>query len=165
MNEPLIPLINDYLAYTARGCELLRSVLGIEGNIIEAWLSRNELLRKHLCDESPQQPAIPGRGVLDSERKIVYQFHGLGCRVKFERIVVDFDFGPGGRHDGFDAWRLHQFAQSWKRYRALADIDEIQRELDSMEQKGEIVRLNRSLTRHLYFFRSAVDEELLRNLG
>ncbi len=41
-----------------------------------------------------------------------YQFHGIGCRfTETSGIEVDFDFTPSGGANGFDAWRLWQFAK------------------------------------------------------
>ncbi len=54
---------------------------------------------------------IPRRGRLRSPRG-VFTFHGVGCRFDIARRTVDFDFGPDGRHDGFDAWRLGLYAKA-----------------------------------------------------
>src|SRR5205807_2697053 len=54
---------------------------------------------------------IAQRGQLQNP-KGWYQFHGVGCRFETGGLIVDVDFGPEGRHDGFDGWRLWQFSQS-----------------------------------------------------
>jgi hypothetical protein len=41
---------------------------------------------------------------------ITYELHGTGCAVSLPRVHVDFDYGPGGRVDGFDVWRLFVYA-------------------------------------------------------
>ena len=41
-----------------------------------------------------------------------FAFHGIGCRFEIARRTVDVDFGPDGRYDGFDAWRLSLYARS-----------------------------------------------------
>ena len=35
-----------------------------------------------------------------------YCFHGVGCRFEVDGRCIDVDFGPEGRCDGFDGWRL-----------------------------------------------------------
>ncbi|WP_323155629.1 DUF6896 domain-containing protein [Pseudomonas alvandae] len=41
---------------------------------------------------------------------VTYELHGVGCAVNLSHVLVDFDYGPGGRIDGFDAWRLFIYA-------------------------------------------------------
>lgn len=55
---------------------------------------------------------VPRKGTLDDRYETRYEFHGIGCRFSSERGDVDFDFGPDGRYDGFDGWRLWTLAQS-----------------------------------------------------
>lgn len=55
---------------------------------------------------------VPRKGTLDDRYETRYEFHGVGCRFTSERGDVDFDFGPDGRYDGFDGWRLWILAQS-----------------------------------------------------
>src|SRR5437870_4146303 len=60
------------------------------------------------------QGTIPEEGQVLGEDGVTYQFrfHGGGCRCKVDGVDVDFDFGPQGRHDGFDAWRLAKYCRS-----------------------------------------------------
>lgn len=51
---------------------------------------------------------IPREGRFGQDGK--FSFRGVGCRIDDGSTAVEFDFGPGGRTDGFDAWRLHVFA-------------------------------------------------------
>jgi len=44
--------------------------------------------------------------------------HGFGCSVDGPEWGVDFDFGASGQIDGFDAWRLYDFAR-----RRLSDYE------------------------------------------
>ncbi|WP_422396291.1 DUF6896 domain-containing protein [Pseudomonas trivialis] len=34
----------------------------------------------------------------------------MGCSVYLPEVCVDFDYGPDGRLDGFDLWRLYVYA-------------------------------------------------------
>lgn len=35
--------------------------------------------------------------------------HGCGIELKIGELTIDFDWGPSGEPDGFDAWRLYNF--------------------------------------------------------
>ena len=35
--------------------------------------------------------------------------HGYGIELKIGDLTIDFDWGPNGEPDGFDAWRLNNF--------------------------------------------------------
>jgi hypothetical protein len=50
-----------------------------------------------------------------------YTFHGVGCRFEIAGRIIDVDFGPRGRHDGFDLWKLQQFAESSFEWEHLDD--------------------------------------------
>lgn len=41
---------------------------------------------------------------------ITYELHGVGCAVYLPEACIDFDYGPDGRTDGFDVWRLYLLA-------------------------------------------------------
>ncbi len=62
---------------------------------------------------------LPRRGRL-ADPQGTYAFHGVGCRFEIARRTIDVDFGPDGRHDGFDAWRLGLFAASAFEWQHLA---------------------------------------------
>lgn len=80
-----------------------------------------------------------------------YSFHGTGCRFEISGRTVEVDFGPSGRHDGFDAWRLQQYAQSafeWLDLHGAA----INRSLRNLESTGLIIRPELNPSPHLYYF-------------
>ncbi len=35
--------------------------------------------------------------------------HGYGIELRIGNLTIDFDWGPNGEPDGFDAWRLYNF--------------------------------------------------------
>lgn len=41
---------------------------------------------------------------------ITYELHGYGCEIYLPDACIDFDYGAGGRIDGFDAWWLYLYA-------------------------------------------------------
>src|SRR5207248_3183041 len=57
------------------------------------------------------ESAVPRAGKLDHP-KGRYQFHGGGCRFEVAGRTIEVDFGPSGRFDGFDTYRLEQYAAS-----------------------------------------------------
>lgn len=67
-------------------------------------------------------------------------------------LVVDFDFGPNGRFDGFDAWRLHLFAESMPQYNQFAHVDCVQTHLTELFNRGLIRKFDDVVGSHLYFF-------------
>ena len=80
-----------------------------------------------------------------------YSFHGTGCRFEIGGRNVDVDFGPSGRHDGFDAWRLQQYAESAFEWLDLHSST-INRSLRNLESTGLIVRPELDPSPHLYYF-------------
>lgn len=52
---------------------------------------------------------IPGSAEFSDGTR--YHKHGAGCAVTTDRFTVDFDFGEQGQIDGFDLWRLNNFAR------------------------------------------------------
>ncbi|MBC7890616.1 MAG: hypothetical protein H7Y12_00260 [Sphingobacteriaceae bacterium] len=79
-----------------------------------------------------------------------YGFHGIGLYTNLNGIEVDFDFGPDGRTDGFDWWRLYQFADNFpERFGVFNDSKLVESALAELERKGVIHRLPNS---SLYFF-------------
>jgi hypothetical protein len=68
----------------------------------------------------------------------VYSKHGVGCLIEASEGGVDFDFGDHGEIDGFDAWKLLQFAEISKGRHAVVEKKKIQALLDSAMTAGEI---------------------------
>lgn len=95
----------------------------------------------------PLNRTIPRRGTLPSGR--TYSFHGIGCLFELQDVVVDMDFGPDGRIDGFDAWRLNLFAES--RDQPEWTLDALGNALAELLRDGKVVRLTSALASHLYF--------------
>ena len=124
--------------------------MGIRGNILRAW--RKSAIATWTDNDTDSGPAIPQRGILDEQQSISYSFHGIGCCVEFGTVVVDFDFGPNGRSDGFDAWRLQLFAESMPQYRQFANLDYIQSHLTDLYDRGVIRKFDDVVGSHLYFF-------------
>jgi hypothetical protein len=115
---------------------LLRDRLQVDDDLLKAWMHRK----------------VPQRGWLDDERSVSYFFHGIGCRVEFGLVEVDFDFGRRGRHDGFDAWRLARFAATVPEFDQFQDVDKLHAELESLRRVESLVHSTSGLGSHLFYF-------------
>lgn len=98
---------------------------------------------------------IPREGVLASGTR--FEFHGVGCFITVDDVVVNFDFGPENRCDGFDAWRLSLFASEkadlYPDFSSNKDL--IEKELIQLEMQGLIFLPKWFPGRSLYYFDSA----------
>ena len=135
MRSELRYLVIEYQAKVAKACDLLRDQLDLPNFEWFSW--------KHY--------RVPLSGWLDDVQTIKYRFHGIGCSVTFGSIVVDFDFGPNGRYDGFDAWRLSLFAKSVPNHLQFRDDAPLHEELLDLLNTGELVRHGISLGSHLFY--------------
>jgi hypothetical protein len=55
----------------------------------------------YCCDnELAKESVINGVGIYT---------HGYGVELKIGNLTIDFDWGPNGERDVFDAWRLYNF--------------------------------------------------------
>ena len=91
---------------------------------------------------------LPQTGKLSDE--IEYQFHGIACLLIFSDYEVDFDFGPEGRMDGFDLWRLNGYLGSCKdKYSAYSE-EQLKNDFTAAVSSGEIYKLQKSSS-NLYY--------------
>ena|SRR6266496_1369047 len=93
---------------------------------------------------------IPRHGKLEQGS---FAFHGVGCRFQLSEGIIDIDFGPNGRFDGFDAWRLMLFAQENSRQLKCPKYtqEQVQRGIDELLKAGEIVSPKLEPSPHLYY--------------
>jgi len=77
--------------------------------------------------------------------------HGIGCAFEFDGWRADVDYGPDGRCDGFDVWRLALFSES---NAGVPKVDEntIKAVLNHWEAAGIIRHFSESPGSHLFFF-------------
>ena len=84
---------------------------------------------------------LPRVGTLPGRPPLEYEFHGVGLRLRRWREEVDFDFGHGGRSDGFDLWHLRAFAQAAPdAFPEFRDPHELERALLLEVAAGRVVR-------------------------
>lgn len=85
-------LIDEYLGSVSKAVALLE----------EAGIPRPA------SDHAWAVNGVPHAGALRDGAS--YRKHGYGCEVRLASGSVDFDFGRAGQINGFDVWRLADFA-------------------------------------------------------
>lgn len=130
--EAILALIHEYVAAVERAVPLL----------IEATGSAEPLV-------AVRSGGFPRSGVLPGGS--TYRFHGVGCEVSVGGVVVDFDWGPAGRHGGFDAWRLARFSEQGDTPQSESAIET---ELEELARDGVIEAPQLDPSPHLYYLRS-----------
>ena len=83
-----------------------------------------------------------------------YYFHGIGCEISYnnEENWLDFDFGPGGRYDGFDKYRIKDYAEHWRESPPQEWLDcDVGKEFDKLVASGKIFSPENSPD-NLYYF-------------
>ncbi|UVM52597.1 hypothetical protein LOY38_11445 [Pseudomonas sp. B21-015] len=74
--------------------------------------------------------------------------------IEYPEHCVDFDFGPNGRTDGFDAWRLYNYAcESPEKYAKYTNVATVESELNQYIQEDMVKKID-NFTSNLYFLRN-----------
>lgn len=66
--------------------------------------------------------------------------HGYGMAINTGNFKIDFDFGAHGEINGFDAWRLYEFARANKIKTSLKDLDAVEAAIEDAIQKNKIYK-------------------------
>jgi len=121
INKDLELLIFDFLGAVETSLQLLEDKFGSR-SLQQLW----------------HEKKIAQRGkVLNG---VSYQLHGSGCMIEYPDYCVDFDFGPNGRTDGFDAWRLYNYAcELPEKHAKYTNLTIVESELNQYIQ-GDIVK-------------------------
>ncbi|MDC1162098.1 hypothetical protein OAT18_01515 [Tenacibaculum sp.] len=122
----IIELIKDFTNTVDKGVQILKDKYGVS-DLLEGWHSG-------LYEQT---------GKLKDLGIEFYAFHGCGLALHFRNKKVDFDFAyvPEQRHDGFDLWRLHGFAQGQpKKYNKYLDKINLEKDFKQLLKK-EIICL------------------------
>ena len=72
--------------------------------------------------------------------------HGAGIELTFPNLTIDFDWGEFGEPDGFDVWRLWNFARSNPGEVPYPEYDEVKAWIDDASAAGELTE-----DRYLYY--------------
>lgn len=128
--------------------ELIREYLGAVHKAVSelrAGFGRNDLLRAR------HSGGIPKDGVING---VEFSFHGVGCWAVVDGVDVNFDFGPDNRADGFDAWRLWQFAREKPAaYPQFQELKQVEKALKMLACSGEIECPEADPSPHLFYLK------------
>ncbi|WP_428847433.1 DUF6896 domain-containing protein [Pseudomonas pergaminensis] len=131
-------LISEYLNHVYEATELLERYFGTK-NILRLWRSGK----------------IPQRGSVTKD--VTYELHGIGCCVYLSNLYIDFDYGPDDRVDGFDIWRLYNYAcELPHKYKQYTDEGYLEHEFLEYLKLGKAKKIPGS-TSNLYFIQHELD--------
>ena len=140
LSQDLLRLIHMYQLHVLGFVQAFRSRFGVD-DFIGAW----------------RRGEVPRQGTLDDRYETRYEFHGVGGRFSSERDEVDFDFGPDGRYDGFDGWRLWILAQSLpEEYPQFQRHETVESVLGKLVTDGVVVRPRWAPSPHLCYLAESV---------
>ena len=112
--------------------------------LIDSFLTKvsesEDIMKSHFSVDEPRlfrQNNIPRSGQIGTFK---YSFHGIGCRFSYKKRTVDYDYGEGGRIDGFDLWRLSQYGKQFKEFSEYINSGEIIIEFEKCAENSVIVR-------------------------
>jgi hypothetical protein len=88
-----------------------------------------------------------------------YSKHGYGCLIALKSGEVDFDFGDKGEIDGFDAYRLSAFTESFPSRYSIKSEREMQSILEAELKSGAIEKRGR-----LYFRKKTEPNQALQTM-
>jgi len=135
LRASLLRLIADYQRRVAAFAQAVQAKYG-KGDLLAAWLAGE----------------IPQDGMLDDQKETRFTFHSVGCCVTSVEAEVDFDFGPEGRHDGFDGWRLWTLAESRpQEYPQFQRPEIVESVLGELVTEGIVIRPHRMPSPHLCY--------------
>lgn len=139
--KDLLRLVSEYQLHVLGFVKAFTTRFGTD-NMLGAW-HRGE---------------VPEQGTLDDRYETRFRFHGCGVHFESTRGEVDFDFGPDGRFDGFDAWRLLIFAQSKPdEYPNLLRLEVVESVLGELVTDGLVHRPRWAPSAHLCYLTVASD--------
>lgn len=117
-------------------------------DLFEKKYGRKDILLAYKSDK-----IIPKEGSFEGIK--YYSFHGVGIYVKLDNAIIDFDFGPDNRFDGFDVMRLFQFAQSKSDlYSFYTSEKSLKVDFDNLIELGKIYNPQTSPSPHNYYWRT-----------
>jgi hypothetical protein len=134
VNEALKTVVRAFQADVQRGLALFRQHAGSDDLL--SWRSRR----------------LPLSGHLDADKRHHYSFHGIGVRVQLApELHIDWDFGHGGRMDGFDHWRLQCFLDERPEFQRILPLDSLREVFDAAVRDRSIVSPWRAQHDSLYY--------------
>lgn len=139
-DNTLLSLIKEYISTAEKAVGMLRNTYNVV-DLLSAW----------------RQGIIPSMGQMPSG--LCFQFHGIGCTFESNEVAVDVDFGPNGRCDGFDAWRLLEFARNGRIKEDGITLEQIRTGLVQLQEAGIVVCPNWLPSPHLVYLVAAASSD------
>ncbi len=88
---------------------------------------------------------------------VEYYFHGGGVNFSNRHDEIDIDFGPNGRHDGFDLMRLKHFLNARRdKYSEFIDITSLESTFLTLVSIGKIQNQNWFPGENLFYLDDAI---------
>ncbi|MCD9014398.1 DUF6896 domain-containing protein [Parachryseolinea silvisoli] len=137
--------------------EILKDYLKDIISVVE--IMKTEGFRRN--SEQSWQEALYKTGTID-EHDLEYNFHGMGCWVKWKDRIIDFDFRGDVENTifGIDPWFAACYLQSL-RLSGFDDVDfcqeQISKVIEKLADKGRLAKRN-----NVYFY--SADYKKLREL-
>lgn len=123
-NEALEILINDFISTVESGTLFFEREFGTR-DIRRLWHTK----------------AIKRCGKVTGGVK--YELHGIGCFIHLPKETVDFDYGPNGEINGFDIWRLYNFAcDRPSKHKKYCDEETVEREFKEYVKLEKIKKMS-----------------------
>ena len=123
-DQTLDALINDFIAMVETSTLIFEEKFGTR-DIRRLWHTK----------------AIKRRGRVT--RGVKYELHGIGCRINLSTGSVVFDYGPNGEINGFDTWRLYNFARERpSKHKKYCDEEIIKKELEEYIKLKKIKKMS-----------------------
>ncbi|WP_158850981.1 DUF6896 domain-containing protein [Algibacter sp. L1A34] len=142
----ILELIKDFTSTVNKGVQIIKTKYGVS-DLLKGWHSG-------LYEQT---------GKLKDLGIEFYAFHGCGLALHFRNKKVDFDFAyvPEQRHDGFDLWRLHGFAQGQpKKYNKYLDKNNLEKDFKGLLKKEIICLPSQDNSPEQYFLTSEIRKTL-----
>ena len=136
MHPVLANLINRFRAAQDYGVTLVRDVLGSAVGV-RLPTSNHEWVT--ICAEC-------GLYQIDWVSGIEVYAHGYGIELIVDGLTIDFDWGDHGEPDGFDCWRLWNFARGNGLPLPCESSVQVRSWLEEAAARGELTR-----DTHLYY--------------
>jgi hypothetical protein len=98
---------------------------------------------------------IPSVGVIQTKEygEVVYRFHGVGCELKFNSTIVDFDYIFGKFiYIGFEKFKLKLFIRSHDGYESLRDAATFDSSFQELLVRGIVIAKDPKNSRDTYEF-------------
>lgn len=141
--QGLLRLISEYQLSVLGFLKALRKQYQLKGD-------------EHILKAVRTDRRVPEVGSLDDRFETRFRFHGVGCAFTSDRGEVDFDFGPEGRHDGFNGWRLWEFALSRPEdYPMFQRVEVVESVLGELVTDGVVERPGWAPSPHLCYLRES----------